>query len=42
MPDENNFDKLMKTSDGFSLNGESDVSFTTESGTPNTAKYEVS
>ncbi|KAM5199815.1 tectonic-1 isoform 1-T1 [Hipposideros larvatus] len=40
VPDENNFDKLMKISDGFSLNAESDVSFTTESNIPNTAKYE--
>lgn len=42
MPDEDNFDKLIKSSDGFSWNAESDVSFTTESDTPNTSKYEVS
>lgn len=42
MPDENNFDKLMETSDGFSLNSESEISFTTQSDTPGTAKYEVS
>ncbi|KAK2495228.1 hypothetical protein MC885_019456 [Smutsia gigantea] len=42
VPDENNFDKLMKTSGGFSLNAESDVSFTTKLDTPKTAKYEVS
>lgn len=42
MPDEDNFDKLIKSSDSFSWNAESDVSFTTESDTPNTSKYEVS
>ncbi|XP_053525731.1 tectonic-1 isoform X2 [Artibeus jamaicensis] len=41
VPDENNFDKLMKTFDGFSLNAEADVSFTDESDAPNTPKYEV-
>ncbi|KAF0872136.1 TECT1 protein, partial [Crocuta crocuta] len=40
VPDENNFDKLMETSDGFSLNSESEISFTTQSDTPGTAKYE--
>ncbi|XP_045698386.1 tectonic-1 isoform X2 [Phyllostomus hastatus] len=40
VPDENSFDKLMKTSDGFSLNAEADVSFTDESDAPNTPKYE--
>lgn len=40
VPDEDNFDKLIKSSDGFSWNAESDVSFTTESDTPNTSKYE--
>lgn len=42
MPDENNFDKLMKTFHGFSLNTESDVSLTNEPDVPNTTKYEVS
>lgn len=42
VPDENSFDKLMKTFDGFSLNAEADVSFTDESAAPNTPKYEVS
>ncbi|KAB1255743.1 Tectonic-1 [Camelus dromedarius] len=41
VPDENNFDKLMKTSDGFSLNAESDASFTDKPDAPNSAKYEV-
>ncbi|XP_047615713.1 tectonic-1 isoform X1 [Phacochoerus africanus] len=40
VPDESNFDKMMKTSDGFSLNAESDVSFTTKPDAPNAAKYE--
>ncbi|XP_036907979.1 tectonic-1 [Sturnira hondurensis] len=40
VPDENNFDKLMKTFDGFSLNAEADVSFTDKSDAPNTPKYE--
>ncbi|XP_054449949.1 tectonic-1 [Pteronotus mesoamericanus] len=40
VPDENNFDKLMKTFDGFSLSAESDVSFTDESDVPKTTKYE--
>uniref|UniRef100_A0A673VDU5 Tectonic family member 1 n=1 Tax=Suricata suricatta TaxID=37032 RepID=A0A673VDU5_SURSU len=40
VPDENNFDKLMETSDGFSLNSESEISFTTQLDTPDTAKYE--
>uniref|UniRef100_A0A2K6FC68 Tectonic family member 1 n=1 Tax=Propithecus coquereli TaxID=379532 RepID=A0A2K6FC68_PROCO len=40
VPDENNFDKLMKTSDGFSLNAESDVSFPSKLDAPHTAKYE--
>ncbi|XP_011224191.2 tectonic-1 [Ailuropoda melanoleuca] len=39
VPDENNFDKLMKTSDGFSLNSESEISFTTQSDSPDTGKY---
>ncbi|KAM8918592.1 tectonic-1 isoform 1-T2 [Lycaon pictus] len=38
-PDENNFDKLMETSEGFSLNSESELSFTTQLDTPDTAKY---
>ena len=42
VPDENSFDKLMKTVDGFSLNAEADVSFTAESDAPHTPKYEVS
>lgn len=42
VPDENNFDNLMKTLDGFSLNTESDVSLTDEPDVPNTTKYEVS
>ncbi|XP_036305203.1 tectonic-1 [Pipistrellus kuhlii] len=40
VPDENNFDKLLKTLDGFSLNTESDVSLTDEPDVPNTTKYE--
>ncbi|XP_053784188.1 tectonic-1 isoform X2 [Desmodus rotundus] len=40
VPDENSFDKLMKTVDGFSLNAEADVSFTAESDAPHTPKYE--
>uniref|UniRef100_A0A8C9DDL7 Tectonic family member 1 n=1 Tax=Prolemur simus TaxID=1328070 RepID=A0A8C9DDL7_PROSS len=40
VPDENNFDKLMKTSDGFTLNAESDVSFPAKLDAPPTAKYE--
>ncbi|XP_057602795.1 tectonic-1 [Hippopotamus amphibius kiboko] len=40
VPDESNFDKLMKTSDGFSLSAESVVSLTTKPDAPNTAKYE--
>ncbi|XP_033076510.1 tectonic-1 isoform X9 [Trachypithecus francoisi] len=39
VPDENNFDTLMKTSDGFTLNAESDISFTTKLDSPTTAKY---
>ncbi|XP_045632879.1 tectonic-1 isoform X1 [Ursus americanus] len=39
VPDENNFDKLMKTSDGFSLHSESEISFTTQSDSPDTGKY---
>uniref|UniRef100_A0A2K6M0Z3 Tectonic family member 1 n=2 Tax=Rhinopithecus TaxID=542827 RepID=A0A2K6M0Z3_RHIBE len=39
VPDENNFDTLMKTSDGFTLNAESDISFTTKLDIPTTAKY---
>ncbi|XP_077917107.1 tectonic-1 isoform X1 [Halichoerus grypus] len=39
VPDENNFDKLMKTSDGFSLSSESEISFETQSDIPATAKY---
>eukprot|EP00070_Physeter_catodon_P002099 XP_007104269.1 tectonic-1 isoform X4 [Physeter catodon] len=41
VPDESNFDKLIKTSDGFSSNAESDVSLTAKPDAPNTAKYEV-
>ncbi|XP_049722999.1 tectonic-1 isoform X3 [Elephas maximus indicus] len=41
VPDENNFDKLMKTSGGFTLNAESDISSTAKLDSPNTsAKYE--
>ncbi|XP_062942319.1 tectonic-1 isoform X2 [Cynocephalus volans] len=40
VPDEKNFDKLMKTSDGFTLNAESDASFTIKLDAPNSAKYE--
>ncbi|XP_005253992.1 tectonic-1 isoform X15 [Homo sapiens] len=40
VPDENNFDTLMKTSDGFTLNAESYVSFTTKLDIPTAAKYE--
>ncbi|XP_066227044.1 tectonic-1 isoform X1 [Saccopteryx leptura] len=40
VPDENNFDKLMKTFDGFSWNAESDASFTGESDAPSPANYE--
>ncbi|XP_078291935.1 tectonic-1 isoform X2 [Panthera onca] len=40
VPDENNFDKLMETSDGFSLNSQSEISFTIQSDAPDTAKYE--
>ncbi|XP_021554371.1 tectonic-1 isoform X1 [Neomonachus schauinslandi] len=39
VPDENNFDKLMKTSDGFSLSSESEISFETQLDIPATAKY---
>ncbi|XP_030887812.1 tectonic-1 isoform X1 [Leptonychotes weddellii] len=39
VPDENNFDKLMKTSGGFSLSSESEISFETQSDIPATAKY---
>uniref|UniRef100_A0A8C9Q100 Tectonic family member 1 n=1 Tax=Spermophilus dauricus TaxID=99837 RepID=A0A8C9Q100_SPEDA len=34
VPDENNFDRLMKTSTGFTLNAESDVSFSTKLDAP--------
>ncbi|KAM6166763.1 tectonic-1 [Erethizon dorsatum] len=40
VPDENSFDRWMKTSEGFTLNAEADVSFTTKSGASNTTKYE--
>ncbi|XP_047418200.1 tectonic-1 isoform X4 [Sciurus carolinensis] len=40
VPDENNFDRLMKTSAGFTLNAESDVSFSAKLDDANTAKYE--
>nr|XP_012637785.1 tectonic-1 isoform X2 [Microcebus murinus] len=40
VPDENSFDKLMKTSDGFTLNAESDVSFPTKLDATHAAKYE--
>ncbi|XP_077015955.1 tectonic-1 isoform X2 [Tamandua tetradactyla] len=41
VPDENNFDKLMKKSDGFALNAESDIFSTTKMDVPTTsAKYE--
>ncbi|XP_021531197.1 tectonic-1 isoform X2 [Aotus nancymaae] len=40
MPDENSFDTLMRTADGFTLNAESDISFTTKLDVPSTAKYE--
>nr|XP_025745539.1 tectonic-1 isoform X3 [Callorhinus ursinus] len=39
VPDENNFDKLMKKSDGFALSSESEISFATQSDIPATAKY---
>ncbi|XP_027972419.1 tectonic-1 isoform X3 [Eumetopias jubatus] len=39
VPDENNFDKLMKKSDGFALSSESEISFATQSDVPATAKY---
>ncbi|XP_032166669.1 tectonic-1 isoform X2 [Mustela erminea] len=39
VPDENNFDKLMKTSDGFSFSSESEISFSTQSDTLAPAKY---
>lgn len=42
VPDENNFDKLMKTSDGFSFSSESEISFSTQSDTLTPAKYKVS
>uniref|UniRef100_A0A2K6UX36 Tectonic family member 1 n=1 Tax=Saimiri boliviensis boliviensis TaxID=39432 RepID=A0A2K6UX36_SAIBB len=42
VPDENSFDTLMRTADGFTLNAESDTSFTTKLDVPSTAKYEVS
>ncbi|KAF5929307.1 hypothetical protein HPG69_019328 [Diceros bicornis minor] len=42
VPDEKNFDTLMRTSDGFSLTTESDISFTTKLDAPNADKYEVS
>lgn len=41
-PDENNFDKFMKTFDGFSSKAASDVSLTKEPDPPDTTKYEVS
>ncbi|XP_058387394.1 tectonic-1 [Diceros bicornis minor] len=40
VPDEKNFDTLMRTSDGFSLTTESDISFTTKLDAPNADKYE--
>uniref|UniRef100_F6XBJ4 Tectonic family member 1 n=1 Tax=Callithrix jacchus TaxID=9483 RepID=F6XBJ4_CALJA len=40
VPDENSFDTLMRTADGFTLNAESDISFTTKLDVPSTAKYE--
>ncbi|XP_004379137.1 tectonic-1 [Trichechus manatus latirostris] len=41
VPDENNFDKFMKTSGGFAPNADSDFSSTTRLDSPNTsAKYE--
>ncbi|XP_074258340.1 tectonic-1 isoform X2 [Saimiri boliviensis] len=40
VPDENSFDTLMRTADGFTLNAESDTSFTTKLDVPSTAKYE--
>ncbi|XP_027431112.1 tectonic-1 isoform X3 [Zalophus californianus] len=42
VPDENNFDKLMKKSDGFALSSESEISFATQSDIPATAKYKNS
>uniref|UniRef100_A0A8C9USH0 Tectonic family member 1 n=1 Tax=Spermophilus dauricus TaxID=99837 RepID=A0A8C9USH0_SPEDA len=41
VPDENNFDRLMKTSTGFTLNAESDVSFSTKLDAPSMTKYEI-
>ncbi|XP_032095304.1 tectonic-1 isoform X2 [Sapajus apella] len=40
VPDENSFDTLMRTADGFTSNAESDISFTTKLDVPSTAKYE--
>ncbi|XP_023576317.1 tectonic-1 isoform X2 [Octodon degus] len=40
VPDENSFDRWMKTSEGFTSNAEADVSFTTKSSALNTTKYE--
>uniref|UniRef100_A0A8D2BAM1 Tectonic family member 1 n=1 Tax=Sciurus vulgaris TaxID=55149 RepID=A0A8D2BAM1_SCIVU len=40
VPDENNFDRLMKMSAGFTLNAELDSSFSTKLDAANTAKYE--
>jgi hypothetical protein len=41
VPDENTFDRFMKTSGGFTLNAESDASSTTNSGASGAAKYKV-
>lgn len=42
MPDESNFDELVKTSTGFTLNTESDAALTPKLDAPGAAKYEVS
>ncbi|KFO23562.1 Tectonic-1 [Fukomys damarensis] len=40
VPDENSFNKWMKTSEGFTLNAEADVSFTAKSDALDSTKYE--
>ncbi|XP_023417783.2 tectonic-1 isoform X2 [Cavia porcellus] len=40
VPDENSFDRWMKTSEGFTSNVEADVSFTAKSDASHTTKYE--
>ncbi|XP_069922294.1 tectonic-1 isoform X4 [Oryctolagus cuniculus] len=41
VPDESNFDELVKTSTGFTLNTESDAALAPKLDAPSTAKYEV-